>query len=528
MGLRQEIIEALSRPFNAEAQGLDKAKYFGLSVWHNGPTLEESWITISTEYNGDSGTLTKDGRWIPTFDLSGETQIDIFDPKGTGKGTVADINKLKKQFKEIYKILPPGEYQMNANHPTKARLYAREFLKEPWFSMSGVTSRGSGLSDEEKTKLKKKGISLEYETMVMNVPEDVERIGTGRSPTGKYLGHVPDEVVNNEFNRYIQSKYQKKGKRVETNSFLYNGQRYGFSAAGDNKRSLMHDGKGFKLYRSGDKQANEAARSLRIAEQTPDMDLHEWLRIKDIYRQAADLGVEVDHIHPVDLGGLHHPDNLQLLTKDANTRKGTSYSSNLETRELDFADEAIPLQPKLGHSLKDYKWAKNKAAKTVLNNIDGFTRYGNKAESFAHFGFSAASGDVFGTAAAVPGVVLNTSVGRKGFYKVMQKFGSKRLASLVPGLSIAGNTADVVRYTAQGRGLQAGVAGLAGVLDEMQNPLSEAGATALQFGNTLTDWFRGDYKQDYGDDPDISKRTLSNIGFENNTNWKSFSNLKNL
>ena len=475
MGLRQEIIEALSRPFNAEAQGLDKAKYFGLSVWHNGPTLEESWITISTEYNGDSGTLTKDGRWIPTFDLSGDTQIDIFDPKGTGKGTVADINKLKKQFKEIYRILPPGEYQMNANHPLKARLYAREFLKEPWFSMSGVTSRGSGLSDEEKTKLKKKGIDLEYETMLMNVPEDAERIGTGRSPTGKYLNEVPDEVVNNEFNRYIESKYQKTGKRVETNSFLYNGKRYGFSAAGDNKRSLMHDGKGFKLYRSGDKRANEAARSLRIAEQTPDMDIHEWLRIKDIYRQAADLGVEVDHIHPVDLGGLHHPDNLQLLTKDANTRKGTSYSSNLKTRELDFADEAIPIQPKLGH-----------------------------------------------------GVVLNTSVGRKGFYKVMQKFGSKRLTSLVPGLSIAGNTADVVRYTAQGRGLQAGVAGLAGVLDEMQNPLSEAGATALQFGNTLTDWFRGDYKQDYGDDPDISKRTLSNIGFENNTNWKSFSNLKNL
>ena len=109
MGLRQEIIEALSRPFDAEAQGLDKTKYFGLAVWHNGPTLEESWITISTEYNGDTGTLTKDGRWIPSFDLSGETQIDIFDKKGTGKGELADINRLKKKFKEIYRILPPGE-----------------------------------------------------------------------------------------------------------------------------------------------------------------------------------------------------------------------------------------------------------------------------------------------------------------------------------------------------------------------------------------------------------------------------------
>tara|TARA_B100001250_G_scaffold400267_1_gene410605 strand:- start:660 stop:2243 length:1584 start_codon:yes stop_codon:yes gene_type:complete len=527
MGLRQEIIEALSRPFDAEAQGLDKTKYFGLSVWHNGATLEESWITISTEYNGDTGTLTKDGRWIPTFDLSGETQIDIFDKKGTGKGELADINRLKKKFKEIYRILPPGEYQMNANHPTKARLYAREFLKDPWFSMSGITSRGSGLSDEEKTKLKKKGVPLEYETMVMNVPEDAARIGTGKSSTGKYLGFVPDEVVNKEFNRYIQDKYQKTGKRVESNSFLYNGRRYGFSDAGDNRRSLMHDGKGFKLYRSGDKQTNEAARRLRKEKLTPDMDIHEWLRIRDIYRMAADKGLEVDHIQPIHLGGPHHPDNLQLLTKSANDRKGTSWTKG----GTNFANEAIPFEPQIGPAtLKDYKWAKNKATKSVLKNIDGLSRYGSKADAFAHLGFSAASGDVFGTAAAVPGVVLNTSLGRKGFYKAMQKFGSKRLTNLLPGVSIAGNTADVVRYTTQGRGIQAGVAGLAGVLDEMQNPLSEAGATALQFGNTLTDYFRGDYSKDYNaDDPDVSKRTLNNIGFETNTNWRSYSNvLRNL
>ena len=524
---RQEIIQALSRPFDAEAQGLDSSKYFGLAVWHDGPTLKESWITISTEFDGEgSGTLTKDGRWIPTFDLSGETQIDIFSPKGTGKGEIADINKLKKKFKELTKILPPGEYQLNADHPTKGRLYKREFLKEPWFSMSGQTSRGVNLSDEEKTKLKKKGIPLEYETMVMNVPEDAARIGTGKTRSGLHLGSVPDKVVNEEFKRYIQAGYNKDSKRIEDNSFVHNGKRYGFEDAGSNKRALMHDGIGYKIYRSGDKQANEAARKLRILKQTPDMDLHEWLRIRDIYRQAADLGFEVDHIQPIDLGGLHHPDNLQILTKNANTRKGISYSPS----GSNFGDEAIPFQPKLGHSIQDYKWAKNKATKSVLKNIDGLSRYGSKADAFAHLGFSAASGDVFGTAAAVPGVVLNTSLGRKGFYKAMQKFGSKRLTNLLPGVSIAGNTADVVRYTTQGRGIQAGVAGLAGVLDEMQNPLSEAGATALQFGNTLTDYFRGDYSKDYNaDDPDVSKRTLNNIGFETNTNWRSYSNvLRNL
>ncbi len=517
---RQEIIQALSRPFDAQAQGLDPSKYFGLAVWHDGPTLEESWITISTEFDGEGSGTFKDGKWTPVFDLSGETQIDIFSPKGTGKGDIADINKLKKKFKQLTKILPPGEYQLNADHPTKARLYKREFLKEPWFSMSGQTSRGVNLSDDEKTKLKKKVIPLEYETMVMNVPEDSARIGTGKTRSGFHLGSVPDEVVNEEFKRYIQAGYNKDSKRIEDNSFVHNGKRYGFEDAGSNKRALMHDGIGYKIYRSGDKQANEAARRLRIAQQTPDMDIHEWLKIRDIYRRAADLGYEVDHIVPIELGGLHHPDNLQILSKTANTRKGTSYSSNLRTKQLDFADQAIPFNPQLGHSVQDYKWAKNKATKSVLKNIDGFAQYGNKADAFAHLGFSAASGDVFGTAMAVPGAVLSTRVGQKGLYRALSSFGSKRLKALVPGLGIAGNTADVIRYTSQGRGIQAGVAGLAGVLDEMQNPLSELGATVLQFGNTTVDYLRGDYKTLH-DSGELNGKTAANIDAD--MSWRGMS-----
>ena len=522
MGLRQEIIEALTRPFDANAQGLDTQEYFGLAVWHDGPTLEESWIKISTEYNGDTGTLTKDGRWIPSLDLSGETQIDILDKTGTGKGSIKDINKLKKKFKEIYRVLPPGEYQMNADHPTKARLYTREFLKEPWFSMSGQTARGK-LSDSEKARLSKKGIPLTFETMVMNVPEDETRIATGKSPTGKFLNEVPDDVVGEEFRRYIQSTYEKTGKRIEDNSFVFEGRRYGFEKAGDNKRSLMHDGTGYKIYRSGDKQLVEANRRLRQKNLTPKMSVQEWLEVRDIYRAAADHGLEVDHIQPIDAGGLHHPSNMQLLTREDNRMKGSSWNED----GLNYSDKSFSVDRPIAHSKKDYAWARSLSEPNLahtLRNIDGFTRYGNKAESLAHFGFSAASGDVIGTAAAVPGVVLNTNVGRKGFYKAMQKFGTKRVRNLVPGLSVAGNTMDVARYTTQGRYLQAGVAGVAGVLDEMQNPLSEAGATALQFGNTIADWFRGDYQQDYGEDPDVSKRTLSNIGFETNTNWKSYSN----
>lgn len=53
--------------------------------------------------------------------------------------------------------------------------------------------------------------------------------------------------------------------------------------------------------------------------QTPldaDLDL-----IKDIYLNCPD-GYEVDHIIPINKGGLHHQDNLQYLTVSENRSKG--------------------------------------------------------------------------------------------------------------------------------------------------------------------------------------------------------------
>ena len=47
-----------------------------------------------------------------------------------------------------------------------------------------------------------------------------------------------------------------------------------------------------------------------------------------IYAEASRLSQEtgiiheVDHIVPRKHGGLHHPDNLQILTRDANHKKG--------------------------------------------------------------------------------------------------------------------------------------------------------------------------------------------------------------
>lgn len=62
--------------------------------------------------------------------------------------------------------------------------------------------------------------------------------------------------------------------------------------------------------------------------QTPVLTKEENERILSIYKECARLtettGVphHVDHIHPISKGGLHHPDNLQILTATENMSKG--------------------------------------------------------------------------------------------------------------------------------------------------------------------------------------------------------------
>ena len=62
--------------------------------------------------------------------------------------------------------------------------------------------------------------------------------------------------------------------------------------------------------------------------QTPDLTLEENRAILTIYEKCAKLTAatniphEVDHIIPICKGGLHHPDNLQILTMGENRRKG--------------------------------------------------------------------------------------------------------------------------------------------------------------------------------------------------------------
>jgi hypothetical protein len=74
--------------------------------------------------------------------------------------------------------------------------------------------------------------------------------------------------------------------------------------------------------------AKEAKRRVLKRSQTPELSEVEKAEVDYLYWLAKDLRAvsgqdyHVDHIHPVSKGGIHHPDNLQILPADINLAKG--------------------------------------------------------------------------------------------------------------------------------------------------------------------------------------------------------------
>lgn len=64
-------------------------------------------------------------------------------------------------------------------------------------------------------------------------------------------------------------------------------------------------------------------RTARKLKQTPILTIIEEIRIQSYYKKSQELGsnYHVDHIQPLSKGGLHHPNNLQILTAKINDQK---------------------------------------------------------------------------------------------------------------------------------------------------------------------------------------------------------------
>ena len=69
--------------------------------------------------------------------------------------------------------------------------------------------------------------------------------------------------------------------------------------------------------------AKSAKRRFTKLKQTPDLNASEMYRIGLLYRWADILGsnFQIDHVVPLSMGGLHHPDNMHIIPRIQNLRK---------------------------------------------------------------------------------------------------------------------------------------------------------------------------------------------------------------
>ena len=113
--------------------------------------------------------------------------------------------------------------------------------------------------------------------------------------------------------------------------------KYGKSIKGKKSRKKCYEKHSVKVrlkqnqYKQKNKHimiANMARRRAHKKKASVFLTEDEKLKVKEIYKECIrisnDTGIEhhVDHIIPITKGGLHHPDNLQILTAKENLSKG--------------------------------------------------------------------------------------------------------------------------------------------------------------------------------------------------------------
>ena len=151
--LRNSITSALNTPY-------DRNDPFTKGIYYGFDDQGDAWVKVSRELNTDSGTFAN-GKWTPAPDPTARTDIDILSDIGERKGEYKDILKLKNQFHNLKRTLPPGEYYMHADNPTKAKYYQRVFRDDPWITLSGEQGAGKN----------KKGVVERYDTLKLTVPD---------------------------------------------------------------------------------------------------------------------------------------------------------------------------------------------------------------------------------------------------------------------------------------------------------------------------------------------------------------------
>ncbi len=99
----------------------------------------------------------------------------------------------------------------------------------------------------------------------------------------------------------------------------------------DNPERVKESDRRWREANPDKRNASNARYKARKRNQTIELTENEKAKIELYFKISQHLGKDwqVDHIHPLDKGGLHHPDNLQITTKKYNQHK----NNNLNFRD---------------------------------------------------------------------------------------------------------------------------------------------------------------------------------------------------
>jgi len=89
---------------------------------------------------------------------------------------------------------------------------------------------------------------------------------------------------------------------------------------------------GLSYTRAYDNQISSKRRAMKL-NQTPILTENEKSKVEMYYKVSQYLGEdwEIDHIIPLSKGGPHHPDNLQVVTKEYNLQKSNKLNFRAPT-----------------------------------------------------------------------------------------------------------------------------------------------------------------------------------------------------
>lgn len=125
-------------------------------------------------------------------------------------------------------------------------------------------------------------------------------------------------AYNVDYRKVNVDKIKSYRKSIRNKALLYFKQRYE-----NNKEVIREKQRQYNKNNRAIRNAAEAKRQATKLNQTPVLTTEEQQTIKLYYKLSTSLGRDyhVDHIIPLSKGGLHHPDNLQILCASDNLSK---------------------------------------------------------------------------------------------------------------------------------------------------------------------------------------------------------------